>query len=292
MKRARPIPKDAEKLLRAQGLHAPELRLMVANFYQAQEMRKTLDMQIRHLGDRLDVLPDDHPMKVLALHVSKTFGAAEEDMAWAFGKLLNSPVATWILAQRGFGNVIAAGLLAHIDIEKAPTAGHIWRFAGLDPTMKWEKGEKRPYNAKLKQVCWHAGQCLMKQSKDPDCYYGRLYRERKEYEIKRNEAGGNAERAKTFKVLPGATKVVKDKLKAGKLPDFNIDARARRYAVKIFLSHLHTIMFWDRFKTLPPKPFAISILGHAHEISIPHVQLFPDLAAALHSSQGRRKSAA
>src|SRR5581483_161544 len=25
----------------------------------------------------------------------------------------------------------------HIDIEKAPTAGHIWRFAGLDPTLRW-----------------------------------------------------------------------------------------------------------------------------------------------------------
>jgi hypothetical protein len=37
-----------------------------------------------------------------------------------------------------------------------------------------------------------AAKCFMKQSNDPDCVYGRLYRERKQYEIKRNEAGGNA----------------------------------------------------------------------------------------------------
>ena len=38
---------------------------------------------------------------------------------------------------RGIGPVIAAGLLANIDIKQAPTVGHIWRFAGLDPTNKW-----------------------------------------------------------------------------------------------------------------------------------------------------------
>jgi hypothetical protein len=37
----------------------------------------------------------------------------------------------------GIGPVIAAGLLAHIDIKLTPTAGHIWAFAGLDPSVKW-----------------------------------------------------------------------------------------------------------------------------------------------------------
>jgi hypothetical protein len=44
-------------------------------------------------------------------------------------------------------------LLARIDIVKAPTAGHIWRYAGLDPTVRWNKGEKRPWNAGLKVLC-------------------------------------------------------------------------------------------------------------------------------------------
>jgi hypothetical protein len=280
MKRARHYPLSGEKILEASNLPAAELRLLVANYYQSQHMRKTMDMQIRHLGDRHKILEDNHDLKQILTFTPEAFADLEKQLAGAFDKILVSPVAMWIKAQRGIGPVIAAGLLAHIDITKAPTVGHIWRFAGLDPTQKWEKGEKRPHNAELKQVCWHAGQCFMKQSNDPDCFYGHLYRERKQYEIARNERGENSERAKTFKVSAGATKAVKDKLKSGQLPDFNIDARARRYAVKIFLSHLHAILFWDFYGKAPPKPFAIPILGHAHELSIPHADFFPGFTEA------------
>ena len=54
------------------------------------------------------------------------------------------PMGEWSRAIVGIGPVIASGLMAHIDITKAPTVGHIWRYAGLDPTVKWSKGEKRP----------------------------------------------------------------------------------------------------------------------------------------------------
>lgn len=272
MKRTKHYPLSSEKLLEAANLSAAELRLLVANYYQAQQMRKSMDMQLRHLGDR-------QPLAI-STFAAEGFADIESAIAKAFDKLLTSPVALWLKKQRGIGPVISAGLLAHIDITKAPTAGHIWSFAGLNPKMEWKKGEKRPFNAELKQLTWHAGQCFMKQSNDPDCYYGQLYRERKKYEIKRNESGGNSERAKTFKVSDGATKAVKDKLADGKLPDFNIDDRARRYAVKIFLSHLHAVMYWDKFKKPPPKPFAIAHLGHAHELEVPYMDMFPGFREA------------
>ncbi len=277
MKRTRHYPLTTEKVLEAKNLSAAELRLLVANYYQSQAMRKRMDMQLRHLGDR-------QPLQV-STFAAEAFADIEIQIAKAFDKLLVDPVAQWIKAQRGIGPIIAAGLLAHIDITKAPTVGHIWRFAGLDPTLKWEKGQKRPFNADLKQICWHMGQCFMKQSNDPDCFYGRLYRERKKFEVTRNEAGGNAEIAKIFKVSVGATKPVKDKLAEGKLPDFNIDARARRYAVKIFLSHLHAVWFWHHFKKAPPKPFVIQHLGHVHEIVIPLMEMFPGFADAYYGNQ-------
>lgn len=282
-KRTKPYPLSKEKVLRAGELPAAELRLLVANYYQSQEMRKRMDMQKRHLGDRSEQWDDD--IRSIMTYAPEAFAGIEEDIKSAFGKILKGPAATWCLAQRGIGPVLTAGLLAHIDIEMAPTVGHIWRFAGLDPTTKWNKGEKRPYNADLKQLTWHAGQCFMKQSNDPDCLYGRLYRSRKQFEIERNEAGGNAERAKTFRVSPGATKAVKDKLKEGKLPDFNIDARARRYAVKIFLSHLHCVMFFDRYKKLPPTPWAIQWGGHAHMIDVPHAEVVDGLAEQLRDAR-------
>lgn len=267
MKRARHYPLPTEKVLEAQNLSAAELRLLVANYYQAQEMRKRSDMQLRHIGDK-------EPLWISS-YMAEAFSDIEKQIAKALDGVLVGSVVAWIRAQRGIGPVITAGLMAHIDINKAPTVGHIWRFAGLDPTLEWKKGEKRPYNADLKQICWHLGQCLMKQSNDPDCFYGKLYRQRKQFEIQRNEAGGNAERAKTFKVSAGATKPVKNKLKDGKLPDFNIDARARRYAVKIFLSHLHAVWHFDHFKRHAPLPFVIEHGGHAHVIEIPHADLVP-----------------
>jgi hypothetical protein len=267
MKRARNYPLPTEKVLEAKNLSAAELRLLVANYYQAQEMRKRSDMQLRHIGDKKPLW--------ISTYMAESFADIEQQISKAFEHILTGPVVAWMRAQRGIGPVITAGLLAHIDIKKAPTAGHIWRFAGLDPTLEWKKGEKRPYNADLKQICWHLGQCFMKQSNDPDCFYGKLYRQRKQFEIDRNEAGDNAAKAAAFKVSPGATKAVKDKLKDGKLPDFNIDARARRYAVKIFLSHLHAVWHWDRFKKHAPTPYVIQFGGHTDIIEVPYVELVP-----------------
>jgi hypothetical protein len=267
MKRTKQYPLSAEKILEAKNLPAGELRLLIANYYQSQEMRKRADMQMRHIGDK-------QPLPI-SKYMAESFADIESQIAAALDKVVTGPVIAWMKSQRGIGPIIAAGLMAHIDMDKAPTVGHIWRFAGLDPTMKWEKGQKRPYNAELKQLTWHLGQCFMKQSNDVDCFYGQLYRQRKAFEIERNEAGGNAEKAKDFKVSPTATKGVKDKLKSGKLPDFNIDARARRYAVKIFLSHLHAVWHWHKFGKHAPTPYVIEFGGHTHRIEIPHAELVP-----------------
>jgi hypothetical protein len=277
MKRAERKASSKEKTLHRDDLRkvgnifAAELRLLVSNYYQVQEMRKRMDMQLRHLGDKqlLDI----------SLAGPDIFGGWEKDLAKSFKTVLSDdPVANWVMAQRGIGHIITAGLLAHIDITRAPTVGHIWRFAGLDPSQQWEKGEKRPYNAELKQICWHAGQCFMKQSNDPDCFYGKLYREKKQEYIARNEAGGFAEKAKGYRGV--SDKANKALLAAGKVPAAYIDSCARRFAVKIFLSHLHAVLYWHEYKKLPPLPFALSILGHAHNIEIPHADMFPGLSEA------------
>jgi hypothetical protein len=41
-----------EVVLQAKNLSDAEARFLVADYYQAQEMRKRTDMQVRHLGDR------------------------------------------------------------------------------------------------------------------------------------------------------------------------------------------------------------------------------------------------
>lgn len=42
------------------------------------------------------------------------------------------------------------------------------------------------------------------------------------------------------------------------LPPGQIDARARRYAAKIFISHMHHVMWVNQFGEAPPKPYPIA----------------------------------
>lgn len=237
-----------------------EARFLVDYYYIAQEDRKRSANQQRSLQENAE------PNAVIGWLTAQS-GTLEKQILRALDRYTDAHVmGNWMREIYGIGPVLSAGLLAHIDITKAPTVGHIWSFAGLDPRATWEKGKKRPWNAGLKTLCWKVGQSFMKFSNHPDCVYGHLYKQRKQYEINRNEAGGNAEAA-----AKGAARVNKstDAYKSysiGKLPPAQIDARARRWAVKIFLSHLHAEWYRRHFGVEPPKPFAIAILGHAHEI--------------------------
>lgn len=152
-----------------------------------------------------------------------------------------------------------------------PTVGHIWQFAGIagDGQKPWEKGKIRPFNGQLKVLCWKVGQSFMKLSGRPDCYYGRVYRDRKAFEISRNESGQLASQAASQ--LPHfnrATEAYKWYAQ-GKLPPAHIDARARRYAVKLFLSHLHGEWHQRQFGTPAPLPYPIAYLDHVHFIPSP-----------------------
>jgi len=184
-----------------------------------------------------------------------------------------SPVGRWAKSIVGIGPVISAGLLAHIDITKAPTVGHIWRFAGLDPTVTWEKGQKRPWNASLKTLCWKIGESFVKVSTHEDDVYGHLYVERKVKEQARNDAGALADQAaaKLDKFRIGKTTDAYAAYAAGKLPPGHLHARAKRWAVKLFLAHYHAVAFRDRFGIDAPKPYILTREGgHAHEITVPN----------------------
>ena len=138
---------------------------------------------------------------------------------------------------------------ASCHMKRISTAGGFWSYAGLDPRVKWEKGCIRPWNANLKKLCWLIGQSFVKQSYSPKCFYGHIYIKRKEYEKQQNEE----------RVAKGEKS----------LTTGHIDARARRYAVKIFLSHFHAESYRYYLNEEPPKPYAIAILGHAHMIDSP-----------------------
>ena len=120
-----------------------QARFLVDTYYQVQDARIRATAQVRSL------VSSEEPHSLL-----DWVGDVNEEMEKNIKKALNvyakhHPLGQWAMSITGIGPVIAAGLLAHIDINKAPTVGHIWRFAGQDPTCKWEKGQKRPWNASL-----------------------------------------------------------------------------------------------------------------------------------------------
>jgi hypothetical protein len=256
---------DRDVALASRVLTPDEARWLVDTYYQVQDYRIQASAQVRS--------SEGEEPNLFLRYVLDDLKRLEARIQSALDKYTDSlPVGVWLKGIYGIGPVIAAGLLAHLDVKKAQTVGGFWRFAGLDPTSTWNKGEKRPFNAKLKVLCWKAGQSFLKFSNRDECYYGKLYRERKTQEVAQNDAGALADQAAA--ALSG--KRFKDAeyrgiYESGKLPPGHLDARARRWVVKVFLFHVFERMWQEEYgDSRPcPRPYVIEHLGHAHEIPPP-----------------------
>ena len=333
-------------IIASRALGPDEARYLVDAYYQTQENRKRTYNQLRSMGD--------DPGLLIGWMAEKNW-TLEQQVARALKEYTSAhPMSDWMRGIRGIGPVLSAGFLAHIDMDRCPTVGHIWSFAGIagppqepdnrqaaykvkfkkliDPNSppqlytssgewatpyypdgpntyvyqlkvgkddapeigirspdmpqvkfnnniesvevfyrntgqkSWVKGEKRPFNAQLKVLCWKTGQSFMKLSNREDCYYGGVYRKRKESEIANNEALLLKDKAASqlpyFKQTTEAYKWYEK----GMLPPAHIDARARRYAVKLFLSHLHHEWHVRLYGKAPPLPYPIAFMQHVHFI--------------------------
>lgn len=245
-----------------------EARYLVDTYYQMQEYRKRSANQCR----KLETTPDGESHETLAFFAGN-FDTLEKQIKSVLDAYTTSkPIGRWLKSICGIGPVIAAGLMAHIDIKKVQTAGQIQAFAGLDPTRTWNKGEVRPHNLKLKTLCWKIGQSFVKVSNNEADVYGKIYKQRKEYETAKNERLEYQEQAKQklekFKI--GKDTDAYQYYVQGKLPPAHIQQRCERYAVKIFLSHLFEVWYEMETGEKPPKPYALAILNHAHEIQKPN----------------------
>jgi hypothetical protein len=249
----------------ADKLEVNEIRYLVDMYYQFQKYRIQTSNQIANISKQ------GEPTEII-IWLSNQEKTLENRIKSILDRWTDTDAkSVWAKSVMGIGPVLAAGLAAHIDIEKAPTAGHIWSFAGLVPTIKWEKGCKRPWNAKLKTLCWKIGESFVKvKNRDKD-FYGKIYQARKDYETVKNENFEYRElaeeilRSKNF----GENTIAYSYYIKGQLPPGHIHSRAQRYAVKMFLSHYQQVAYMLHYNENPPKPYVIEHLGHV-DLILPH----------------------
>ena len=127
---------------------------------------------------------------------------------------------------------------------------------------------KPPYNKELKMLCWKIGESFVKVSGKEESLYGRIYKERKAFEESKNEQLDYKDQAlaKLEKNNIGKTTEAYKSYSAGKLPPSHIASRAKRYAVKIFISHLYDEMYKHEFKKEPVRAYVFEHLGHVDVI--------------------------
>lgn len=286
--------KDASKLLSRK-----EARYLVDIYYAIQDFRMQAASQIRSADE-------EEPNRVTGW-VFESTKKIEENIKRALGTFAAEyRVGQWLQSLVGIGPVISAGLLAHLDVRNRPTAGHFISFAGIDPSAKWEKGQKRPWNAQLKTlIVFKLGESIVKTQNHPKTFYGKIFKERKIKEWQKNLAGDFAVEASkgeervgdetnaslwySGQIKPDWAKMILDNEELtfplripkhaldepGKhpmLPPAHIHARARRFLAKIFTSHLHHVMYEDYYQKAPPFPYAFEKLkeqDHRHYIAPP-----------------------
>lgn len=127
----------------AKTMNPQEARYMVQTYYQMQESRKIAHNQERALGEAAA------PHRCIGWIGEQSYTLEKYCLSMLKVYADNSPIGQWAQSVVGIGPVIAAGLMAHIDIHKAPTAGHIWSYAGLTNETAWIGGDeaKKTINA-------------------------------------------------------------------------------------------------------------------------------------------------
>lgn len=164
------------------------LRALVDYRFSKQEQRKAFGNQIGAIERATDTSVDP-----LALRILKADSARLEAKADATIKAMveNHRAGRWAVSVPGIAHTFAGVLLAHVDIHPwvcmgqrankrlvkccqsdpctpqchvgyVNTAGKLWRFAGVDPSSTWRKGERRPHCAILKTLTWQIGESFKK----------------------------------------------------------------------------------------------------------------------------------
>lgn len=183
------LTKDMRESARLMG--DEQARFLVDAYYQMQNDRIRSDHQVRQLRK------SDEPSEMLEWYADQ-FGTIERQISLALDRYsLSRDEGKWARSITGIGGIIVAGLLANAGADpERTTVGKLWSFAGLNPDRKWEKGQKRPWNATLKRLCYLIGDSFTKFQNHEAEDYGKYFKARRAFEIRGNDDGRFADQAR------------------------------------------------------------------------------------------------
>ena len=154
-----------------------------------------------------------------------------------------------------------------------------WKFSHYEAKAKNENGTWSkdklisassiiPYNKNLKTLMFKIGHSFLMCKNKPDSLYGRLLKERMEYENAKNLAGDYAEQAEAIlkKKNIGKSTVAYKYYSKGQLPPAHISMRCQRYVTKLFISHLFEAAYYNKYGTMAPQPYVLFFCGHTDYI--------------------------
>lgn len=258
-----PLRRDLRQA--ASLLSLDEIRFLVDVYYDIQKLRIGSGHQKRTLSE------DAKPPALLGW-VADSMNQIEHEIRLGLDRWTSADrTAAWAKSIHGIGPVIAAGLRSYVDVKIATNPSKVWRFFGLDPTVRWGKGEKRPYCAGGKVLAWKIGESFVRLRGFDGDVYGKVYEARKKLELERDERGDfAAQAAETLsarKIRDPATRRVYE---SGHLPAGRLDLRARRVAIKLFLSHYWAVAYEVEFGRRAPRAWSIEHGGHTGLIDPPN----------------------
>jgi len=210
-----------------------ELRRQVVLYTKTVKTRNAIESQLRSFSFLELAIPEYLTEIVKELNSNLKLYAKE------MGRLLDNgdfKIWNWLKEVKGISTLLGAKLISSINIEKTPNISSLWRYSGqavIDgKAERPTRGRKIGYSPELKAYVWQIGESFIKQ-KTP--IYKKIYDEEKKKQLK----------------------IVKTKMHAHN--------RAKRKAVKIFLSHLW--MEWRKVEGLEiTEPYVYAILKHSKKI--------------------------
>lgn len=127
------LNKDLRQAARLMG--SQEARFLIDLYYQIQQQRMRLDSQILASSET-------EPFSLMGW-LSTNQHRFESDIKRALFEFSDEyKIGRWLMSIKGIAEVLSANILAMFDIRRAPTVGHWWRFAGLDPSRVWHGAAK------------------------------------------------------------------------------------------------------------------------------------------------------